>query len=227
MNQKCKKMKTKLFIGLLSCGLMLNVACEPGTQDDPVDRAQDQTQERTDMDNQDTRVITEAASTSMLSMELSRIAEERAVTPEVKEFARELSEEHSGVKQDLEGVAQRKQIVLPQAMSQDHQDKVENVTEQSGLDFDREYIEEIISVHRDKVDDFESLSRDSDDPEIREFAINILPSLRMQLEKAERVENQLERRDDARTDDGMFQGDDGYGRDDQPREGQQRRGEGI
>jgi putative membrane protein len=220
-------MKTKLFIGLLSCGLMLNVACEPGKQDDPVDRAQDQTQERTEMDNQDTRVLTEAASTSMLSMELSRIAEERAVTPEVKEFARELSQEHSGVKQDLEGVAQRKQIVLPQAMSQDHQDKVENVTEQSGLDFDREFIEEIISVHRDKVDDFESLSRDSDDPEIREFAINVLPSLRMQLEKAERVENQLERKDDARSDDGMFQGDDAYGRDDQPREGQQRRGEGI
>ncbi|MBA3899886.1 MAG: DUF4142 domain-containing protein [Bacteroidetes bacterium] len=223
-------MKTKLFIGLLSCGLMLNVACESGTQDDPVEQARDINQEREHTEDQDSKALTEAASVSLFSMEMGSVAEERAVTPEVKEFARELSQEHAEVKQDLEGVAQRKQIALPQAMSDDHRDKFESITEESGIDFDREFIDEVISVHKDKIDDFESLSEDSEDPEIRQFAINTLPKLRTQLEKAERVGNQLERRDDGQADDGIFQDDDrDADRDAYGREGQedQRKGDDI
>jgi putative membrane protein len=200
-------MKTNLLIGLLSCGLMLNIACEPQRTDDPVDRAQDISEERTHHEDQTIDVLTEAASYNMLNMELAQIAQERAVSPETKSFAQELAKEHSDVKSDLEGLAQRKQIELPAGMSDDHRDKIENVTEKTGLDFDKEFVDEVISTHRDKIDDFESLSRDSEDPEIREFAINMLPKLRMQLEKAERVEAQLDRRDDAQADDGVFNGD--------------------
>jgi putative membrane protein len=215
-------MKTKLFIGLLSCGLMLNVACDTGG-DDPVEQARDINQDRDHVENDDSKVLTDAASYSMWNMEMSRIAEERAVTPEVKELARELSQEHSDVKQNIEGIAQRKQIALPQALSDDHRDKIDNVTDNTGLDFDKEFVDEVISSHRDKIDDFESLSRDSEDPEIREFAINTLPKLRMQLEKAERVENQLQQRDDGQADGGMFDGDDNRNQDQEYQEQDQRR----
>jgi putative membrane protein len=222
---KNKKMRTKLFIGILSCGLLLNTACNQGT-DDPVEQARDINQDREQVENKDSKVLTDAASTSMLSNELSMIAQERAVTPEVKEFASNMTQGHTEEKQDLEGVAQRKQIALPLQMSDDHRDKVENVSEQTGIDFDKEYIDEIISVHKDKINDFENLSRDSDDPEIREYAINTLPSLRMHLERAERIEEQLNQRDDARSDDRRMQSEEEYDTEGQPGN-QQRRGEGI
>lgn len=210
---------------------MFNVACDTGGSDGPVEQAQDINQEREQVEDKDSKALTEAASTSMLSMELSRMAEERAVTPEVKEFASELSKEHSEVKQELEGVAQRKQIALPQDVSDDHRDKIENVSEKTGLDFDKEYIDEMISAHKDKIDDFENLSRESEDPEIREFAINTLPKLRMQLENAERVESQLQERDDSRADDGLFEGEgDVFGRENQEERGgmeDRKRGEDI
>jgi putative membrane protein len=189
-------MKTKLFIGLISCGLMLNVACEPQGDRDPVQEARDINQDREHVENQDSRVLTESASMSMLNLELSSMAEERAVTPEAKELAKELRQEHSDMKQELLGLAQRKQIALPSDLSDDHRGEIEDLTDKEGLDFDREFVDKVISVHRDKIDDYESLSRDSDDPEIREFAINMLPKLRIQLENAERVEHQLNQRDD-------------------------------
>jgi putative membrane protein len=194
---------------------MLSVACDD--RNDPVSEARDVNQDKEQVDNQDSKVLTDAASYNLLSMELGRMAEERAVTPEVKELARELTREHSDVKDDLWGIAQRKQIELPSDVSNEHRNTLENVSEKSGLDFDKEFVDEVISSHRDKIDDFESLTRDSDDPEIREFAINTLPKLRMQLERAERVESMLNQRDDG--DGNLFDGGDNnegtYGGDNQ------------
>jgi putative membrane protein len=200
-------MKTKLFIGLISCGLMLNVACEPQGDRDPVKEARDINKDREQVENQDSKVLTESASMSMLNLELSNMAEERAVTPEAKELARELKQEHSEINQELLGIAQRKQIALPTDLSDDHRGEIEDLTDKEGLDFDRDFVDKVISVHKDKIDDYESLSRDSDDPEIREFAINMLPKLRIQLENAERVENQLNQRDN----DGQAFGGEGGG----------------
>ncbi len=196
-------MKTKLVIGLLACGLMFNIACEPGAQqDDPVDRAQERTEETGYIDDQTSEVLTETASLNMMNMELSRIAEERAVTPEVKQLAQEIAESHREINQELEALAQKEPIVLPEQMSSEHQDKINDVVDNQGIDFDKEYVNEIKNIHQDKIDEYENLARETDNPEIREFALSTLPKLRMHHEKAERLEEQL----DETSQDGVFDG---------------------
>jgi putative membrane protein len=212
-------MKTKLVIGLLAFGFMFITACEPGTgEKDPVERAEERTEETSVVQDKAAEVLTETASMNMMNMELSRIAEERAVTEEAKQFAKELSQEHAEVKEELEALAQRKQITLPSEMSDDHKSAIENVTENQGIEFDKQFVDEVKDAHKDKIDEYENLARESEDPEVREFAINTLPTLRMQLEKAERIENQLKERE-GRADEGVFEGEDGdaYGKEDNRR----------
>ncbi|HET6244339.1 MAG: DUF4142 domain-containing protein [Bacteroidetes bacterium] len=184
-------MKTKFFIGLCAFGLMLNIACETGTKnEDPVEKAQERTEERI-MDDKTAEILTETASMNMMNMELSRIAEEKAVTPEVQQFAKDIATEHREIQSELEALAQKEPVVLPGTMSDDHQDKINSVTDNEGIDFDKEYVDEIKSNYQDKINDFESLARETDIPEIREFALNTLPRLRTQLEKVESIEEQL------------------------------------
>lgn len=201
-------MKTKMVIGLLAFGLWFFTACEQGTgTKDPVEKAEEQTKETSTLENKTAKILTETASMNMMNMELSKIAEEKAVTEEAQKLAKGLSQEHTEVKQELEALAQRKQITLPTDMSDDDRSKIENVTDNEGIEFDRKFVDEVINVHKDKINEYENLARDSEDPEIREFAINTLPTLRMQLENAERVENQLKEKD-GQAGGGTLKGDD-------------------
>ncbi|MDQ3191429.1 MAG: DUF4142 domain-containing protein [Bacteroidota bacterium] len=186
-------MKTKFVIGLIACGLMFNVACEPGAQnDDPVEKATERTEQTGYIDDQTAEILAETASLNMMNMELSRIAEERAITPEVKQFAQQTTEVHDGINKELQALSQKEPIVLPEQMSEDHVDKINNVADNEGIDFDKEYVDEIKNVYQDKIDEFENLARDTENPEVQEFALSTLPKLRMQLETAERVEKQLD-----------------------------------
>jgi putative membrane protein len=218
-----EKMRTKFFIGLLATSLLITAACEQ--RRDPVEEAHDVNIERETVERQDSDVLTDAASTNMMSMELSRIASERAVTPEAKELAQELSDYSQTVNQEIQSIAQNKQIALPQDLSPNHRDKVQDVSEKQGIDFDKEFVDQVIDAYKDKVDDFESLSRDSDDPEIREFAIRTLPNLRMTLEKAERAEEIISERDNGRTGDMFGTDDDTYDDDSRARDRDMREGE--
>lgn len=62
-------------------------------------------------------------------------------------------------------------------------DKLQDLLQKSGQEFDRAYLELMVDGHRESIDIFESAER-SQDPEIKQFASSQLPTLRQHLQQA-------------------------------------------
>lgn len=136
--------------------------------------------------------VNEAASSSMLEVELGQLAQEKAQSQEVKDFAQMMVNDHRQVNENLQAVAQGKNVEIPQILKEDHQDKMENLREKSGQEFDKEYMSIIVDMHEKDIDKFESMRDEVQDPELQSWIDNTLASMRQHREEAERIKEQVE-----------------------------------
>ncbi|RIY11516.1 DUF4142 domain-containing protein [Hymenobacter rubripertinctus] len=61
-------------------------------------------------------------------------------------------------------------IVLPTTLSDDHQKVLKDVTEEKGLDMDKEYLRKMVKDHEEDVQEFTEASVKASDPAINAFA---------------------------------------------------------
>ncbi len=102
--------------------------------------------------------------------------------PAVRDFARRVIKDHAALRKELKALADRKGVSLP---AEDKQvDLVEKWSEQSET-LDEDYIDEMVSDHKDVLELFEKGAKSSD-PEIAGFARDALPKLKEHLEEAKR-----------------------------------------
>lgn len=144
------------------------------------------------MEGETSEFITEAASSSMLEVELANLAEEKALSPKVKEYAQMIENDHKQANQKLKDLAQQKNINLPATLMDDHQDKMKDLREKSGDDFDKEYMSMQVDMHEKDIEKFESMKEDVQDQEIQQWVDNTLPKLREHKDQAQQLLDQLE-----------------------------------
>jgi putative membrane protein len=199
-------MKKPILIILLGASMMY-YSCEtrPG-RDDAVTRAKDINQERfedtegaADLSDEATTLV-DIASSNMLKMRLSERALERASSREVQQYAERVAQEQRRINQELQELAAEKNITLPLDVSEDHRDSMNDVLEQTGMDFDQEYINLMTDEANNKMDDLEDLAENSEDEQIRNWAARTIPTVRQHQEIGERIKDQI--------DDGVFDGAD-------------------
>jgi len=174
------------------------VACSPdANKRDPVADAKFENEKRigeadiTKKQERDAEFMVNTAGQGMLEMELSKLAQQKASTPAVKAFATQLVQQHGEMSNNLKSVADRKSIVLPTGLGNDQQEQVQKLDGLSGTAFDKQYVEAIVDAHQDDVDNFDDMSDDAYDGDIRGFAAKYLPVLKDHLDKAKQVQEQV------------------------------------
>lgn len=119
-----------------------------------------------------------AASANMLEVEASKLALQRASSPEVKAFAQQMVKDHTKASEALKVLAQKKGVTVPTTMMSRHQalyDELED--ERTAADFEEAYSEAMVASHKEAVTLFDEVADDAEDPEIRTFAAKMLPRL--------------------------------------------------
>jgi len=187
--------------GLLACAFLLGtVACNQNK--DSVEQAQDQNEQAAENtatadENMEERKVdqsdfmTKAASNSMLEVEAGRLAEKSAQNAEVKKFAAMMVKDHTNANSEMKKLAQKKSIVLPDSMSQDNMSDLKDLRDKKGADFDRDYMDLMVSSHEETVRMFEDASENLEDTEVKSFATTTLPKLREHLEQARKTRDAL------------------------------------
>ncbi len=173
------------------------IACNQSN--DSVNEAQDRNEERfEDTAMEDRRVnasdfMTQAASSSMMEVEAGKLAQQRATNPQVKEFAAMMVKDHTAANQELRKLASSKNITLPDSMGNDHMDHMRDLREKQGADFDREYMDKMVSAHDNDISLFEDVAEDEnyEDAEVRAFANKTLPKLRQHHQRAQQIKDGL------------------------------------
>lgn len=191
-------MKKSILYLLMSAVMLIWVSC--GTKDgreDSTEVAEEQNEEVIEGNKaeEDAEFAVEAADGGMLEVELGTLAITKAASPEVKQFAQKIVDEHTKANNELKALAQKKNITLPTTLGNEHQRKLEKLREKTGAEFDKEYMDLMVKDHKEDVKEFEEQAEDGNDPEIKEWASSKLPTLRNHLEEAERVHEVVKDKD--------------------------------
>jgi putative membrane protein len=136
--------------------------------------------------------ITEALNSGATEVELGELAQTRGSNQRVKAFGSMMVRDHTAAGDELKVIAAKRNIVTAQILEGDHLKDVEDLKQQTGVDFDKKYIKMMLSDHRKNIKMFEDMAEDDDgDAEVKAFAAKTLPKLKMHLDSAKAINKEV------------------------------------
>ena len=142
------------------------------------------------MTSRDRDFFMDAAMSSMMEVELGRIAAQQGASESVKQYGQMMVDHHQKANAELMTLASSKGITLPTTLDEKHQQQVTKLQGMSGAEFDRAYARLMVRSHRDAVSDFEKHGTRGTDPDLSAFASKTLPTLQEHLRMARALEDE-------------------------------------
>jgi len=140
---------------------------------------------------QDAKFAVEAANGGLAEVALSKIAEQKATNPKVKEFAKQMIKDHSKANDELKTLASSKNITLPSAPNEEKQKEAADLGGKSGSDFDKAYIAQMKKDHNQTVKLFEDGQKDVKDSELKAFIDKTLPVIKAHEEHVKSLDKAM------------------------------------
>ena len=138
----------------------------------------------------DHQFVERAARGGMAEVEMGQLAQQKASSDQVKVFAARMVRDHSKSNEELKQLAQAKGIAVP-AGPQKSEHGVDKLSKLSGPEFDRHYMEHMVSDHRKTVAEFKKASESAKDIEVKAFAGKTLPTLQDHLNQAQSIQESV------------------------------------
>ncbi|QAA94129.1 hypothetical protein CKA81_10035 [Pollutimonas thiosulfatoxidans] len=134
----------------------------------------------------DQTFLENAAQGNYAEIEGSRMAQEKATSQDVLDFAANMIREHTRASEKLSALAKRKSYVPPMEPSIVQRTELKSLSLLSGNAFNKMYVDRIgVAAHTATIQQFETAAANAQDPDVRDFAQDMLPSLRHHLEMAQ------------------------------------------
>ena len=134
-----------------------------------------------------TKFAANAAQGGMAEVEMGRLATQRAGDALVREFGARMVADHSRANSELKSIAAQKGIQLPPDLNSEQKSEMDKLSKMSGAEFDKEYMSAMVKDHETDVKDFDTQSKEGNDPEIKAFAGKTLPTLQQHLQMAQQA----------------------------------------
>lgn len=135
--------------------------------------------------------IRRAAEGGMAQMQLGELAQQKAESPQVKEFAQRMVNDHSKANDQLKQVAEKEGITVPEKLSAHDKETKARLEKLSGAEFDRAYMADMVRDHTHDVTAFRTQARTAKDPAVKSFASETLPTLEAHLKQARDIDRQV------------------------------------
>jgi putative membrane protein len=128
-----------------------------------------------------------AAEGGIAEVELGKLATEKAGSDQVKQFGERMVNDHSKANDQLKQVAETQGITLPTEPSPMQRAEKERLSKLSGEQFDKAYMAEMLKDHKKDISEFRTESKSGQDPAVKDFATQTLPTLESHLKDAESI----------------------------------------
>ena len=133
-----------------------------------------------------------AASSGLFEIRSSEQALTKANRQETKNFAQQMITEHQKANQELKTLLTAKNQRISTELLPEHQRMYSKLMAEDPKEFDDTYMELQVEAHREAVELFENAARSHQDAELRAFAERTLPNLRMHLESAKKIGDEVD-----------------------------------
>lgn len=134
--------------------------------------------------------VTAAATSDMYEVQAGKIAEQRAQSADVKDFARQMVKAHTATTASLKSILASNNIdVTPPAhVDNRRQGMLDNLRGATAADFDHRYLEQQEAAHKEAAILLRGYAKDGDNAAVKGFASQTLPAVQHHLAMVEHLE---------------------------------------
>src|SRR5262249_7608764 len=108
-----------------------------------------------------------------------------------KDFGKRMQQDHSRANDELKKLAADKGVELPTTLDKKHQGMLDKFAKVSAADFDRKYMDDMVSDHKDDVKKFQKQADKGKDADLKKWAGQTLPTLKEHLQLAQSTDQQV------------------------------------
>jgi putative membrane protein len=109
----------------------------------------------------------------------------------IKSFGQMMITDHTKANNELKTLADQEDVDLPSALSTAKQKMLDSLSAASGATFNMMYVRMMVTSHQETVSLFEKQANTGQDPELKSWASQKLPTLKHHLEMAEMLHNEI------------------------------------
>ena len=199
-----KKLSSCLFVG----AFVFCVSCNNGSSTDSTAAAKDSNSTKMDstaahdttaskadsssisptVSKSDADFAVNTANAGMTEIKAGQLAESSGTAKDVKEYGAMMVKDHTTAANKLKEIADSKHITLPADLSSDSQQAISALQTKTGTDFDKAFIDMMVSDHKNVIKAFEDEAKNGSDADLRAFAENTLHTLRKHLDEAQKCQ---------------------------------------
>ena len=127
----------------------------------------------------------------MGEIEMARIALNKSSNQEVKDYANMIERDHNNGMKVLVELMQDKNVSQPKTLTGDAQQAMSSMNGLTGPEFDREFVNTMVSEHRRILEMFRDQQASAQNLEVKDYVEATMPTLEMHLDKAQRLQSKL------------------------------------
>jgi putative membrane protein len=131
--------------------------------------------------------IKKAGQGGKAEVELGKLAAEKGSREDVKKFGQRMVDDHTKANQELEQLASKKGVDVPDKLSAKDQAVKDNLEKLSGKSFDQAYMRDMVRDHTQDVKEFKQAESTAKDRDVKSFAQNTTPTLESHLKEAKQI----------------------------------------
>jgi putative membrane protein len=178
-------------VGLISVGCSNNKAATPDSSSTQPSSSSAATPNSSTNANPDQKFVEDAAKGNRAEVELGKMVATKAKDPAVKQFAQMMVKDHTEALNQLQKLAQSKNITLPDGLPSDAQDLQQKLSSDQVKQLEKDYMSGMVEDHQKDVQEFQDASQNLKDPDLKQWAGTMLPKLQQHLAKAQAVDSKI------------------------------------
>jgi putative membrane protein len=143
------------------------------------------------LSGKDKSFIQDAYQDGLAEVDVAQLAQRKTGNADVKAFAEKLATDHSASNTELKVLAESKKVSTASEPSMVAKGKSKLMDAKTGADFDKAYIDAMITDHKKDIEAFEKAANEGKDQDVKNFASKTLPTLKEHLSAAESIQAKI------------------------------------
>ena len=135
----------------------------------------------------DAKFVREVVEDNLLEVRLGDLAQRKATSPTVKQFAQRMVTDHQKLQDQWTDMASKHGLTVKPTLGPKHEQKVDRLQKADKKAFDRVYMAEVLANHEDDVDYFKNEGESAHSEPVRKLVGYELPILQDHLSSARQV----------------------------------------
>ncbi len=139
----------------------------------------------------DQSFLDKASEANVSEVRLGRLALKKSDNPQVKRFAHRMIRDHRKAEKQLRRDTKGAGTEMPTQMSKDAEDLYNKLSQESGPQFDRDYMQAMVKDHQKDVNEFKDQAQNANSSVAKSYAQQTLPTLQEHLKMAQRIDQKV------------------------------------